>query len=234
MRLFQVFPQPAAINLAGRTYLALPLRLRHLAQLETWLSSQYANPADELVEGVYQSEGRERRVRAAEVYTLLGGWPVELGSPQAEAKLLSPSGMRLMLGFMLDECNRIDESEYDHIIARLTPEDYKALIRYAYGVNLQEEMLRIVEPPMIFADAPKLSWSESVWKVIKETGWTFQEAGEMFLSQLTLVKSEGKAGSGELNYPTQKNVFDSAIEREAIFVEADERIAARKSEPRED
>ena len=231
MRLFHVFPQPTTIRLGERGYLALPLRLRHLAQIESWLASQKANPVDELLDYVHDSQGRERQIRAAEAYLATENWPPELGSAEAEALLLTPQGMQLILGFMLDECNHFEPGDYERIISKLTVGDYKRLIRLAYSVNLKDEMIRIIEPPMEIPGQPKLSWGETIWKRVKDHHWTFAEAGELFLCQLTLVKSEGKSGGDELPYPTRKNIFDAAIEREALFTEAEERIAARSATP---
>ena len=131
MRLFHVFPQPTTIRL-GAGLSCSPLRLRHLAQIESWLASQKANPVDELLDYVHDSQGRERQIRAAEAIwrrrTGLLNWEV----PRRKPCCLPHRGCNLSLGSCLTSAIILSPATTNASSAKL----YRRRLQAAYPAGI--------------------------------------------------------------------------------------------------
>jgi len=222
MRLYQAFPQPSPVTLGGRRYLALPLRVKHLAAIETFLASQVPDPSLAYRGAIAAADEEERKFLAAEAYLLAEDWPPKASSPEGERLLNTPVGLQLFLAFTIGPCNVLCDEDYLHIFANIAPDEYRALCSLAYGLASLDELSLAIEPPDE-AGPPQRSWGEVIYRMCDGKPDALLAIEDMFITQVSLLRSEGKAGDGFLAGTTKQR----RQARRSLFAEARRRLAER-------
>lgn len=225
MKLLQAFPQPSPVTLGGRRYLALPLRVKHLAAIETFIASRVPNPANPYRARIAAATGEERAILAAQAFLRAEDWPPKPSSPHGDAVVNTPEGLALLLKHTVEPCGPLSEDDLAAVFRDTTPAEYQALCSYAYGVAPLDELSLVIEPPEGPGPPPR-SWGEVVYDLCDGKPSELLAAGELFVTQLALLMSEGKAGDGAPANVGKGGRAQRVGRRREIFREAAKRNAA--------
>ena len=225
MKLHQAFPQPSPVTLGGRRYLALPLRVKHLAAIEAFIAANVPNPAERYREAIAAAEGDERAILAAQAFLRAEDWPPKPSSPEGEAVINTVHGFRVLLRHTVEQCEPLDEAELLAIFEGTTPAEYQALCSFAYGVATLDELSLVIEPPEGPGPPPR-SWGEILYDMCEGRPADLLAVGEMFVTQVSLLMSEGKAGDGTPANSGRGGRAQRVERRRSIFKAARERNAA--------
>lgn len=225
MRIYHCFPQPAPVTLGGRECYALPFRLRHLAAIEQFLANRVPCPAAKYAGLMAMAEGDdERKVIAAQAFLRTEAWPPRVESDLAQRLLMTPLGLDMLLGYLVEPCTNLSAEDRAEIIAKISIPEFGQLMHIGYGAAVLDTLATIIDPPRPDTRPPR-SWGEILWDVSKGVPSDLLAAGELFVTQLKLIQSKGLAGEGH-NPHVGAGYFDAAIARRAVFVEAEARNAA--------
>lgn len=216
MRLLQAFPQPSPVILGGRQYLALPLRVRHLAAIEQFIAARVPNPAEAYREPIAAAEGEERRTLAARAYLRSEDWPPRPESPEGERAMLTPLGLKLLLGYTVEPVMPLTPDDVDRIVGSVTPAEYVALLRVAYGLGWSDELALAIQPPTPTPPGSAKPWGEILHEISDGRPSELVAAQELFVTQVALLRSGGKAGEGIIPATTK----DERMARRRLFAEA--------------
>lgn len=217
MRLYQAFPQPSPVTLGGRRYLALPLRVRHLAAIETFIAARVPNPAEAYRERIAAAEdGDERRLLAARAYLRSEDWPPRPESPEGERAMLTPLGLKLLLGFTVEPVRPLEPDDVERIVNAITPAEYMGLLRVAYGLGWSDELAIAIQPPQPGPPDRAKTWGEILHDISDGRPSELIAAADLFVTQVSLLRSGGKAGDGVIPATTQAERAD----RRRLFAEA--------------
>lgn len=231
MKLYQAFPQPSPVTLGGRRYLALPLRVKHLAAIETFIASRVPNPAEAYRERIAAAVGDERAILAAQAFLRAEDWPPKPSSPEGQAIMCTPDGLALFLACTVGPCNDPGDIDIPEIIRTVTPHQYQALSALAYGVSPLDDLASEIEPAE-GPDPPSRSWGEIFYEVCDGKPDQLRAAEDMFVTQVLLLRSEGKAGDGAPANAGKGGRARRVERRRAIFKAARERNAAEDAAAR--
>ena len=225
MKLYQAFPQPSPVTLGGRRYLALPLRIKHLAAIETFIAARVPNPAEKYREAIAAADGEEKAIIAAQAFLRAENWPPKPSSPEGETVINTPDGLQLFLGLTLGPCNELTEDDILDIFANITPAEYQALCSFAYGLAPLDELSLVIEPPDGPGPPPR-TWGEVIYDLCEGRPDQLRAIEELFVTQISLLMSEGKAGDGTPANAGKGGRAQRVERRRAIFRAARERNAA--------
>lgn len=223
MRLQQAYPQPRPITLGGVRCLALPLRVKHLAAIETWLESALPDPVEPYRGRILEAEGEERRLLAAQAILKAEGWPPDVA--EADRYLATPEGVRFLLGLTVMPCDPLAEDEIETIVEAITFDEYLVWMRLAYGSTALDELGQIVQPAEDHP-GPRRSWGEVLYMLADGRPEAIAAIGEMFITQFALLTSQGKAGEGLAGTTTK----EARQERRRLFAEARKRNQAEEGD----
>ena len=216
MRLHQAFPQPSPVTLGGRRYLALPLRVKHLAAIENFIAARVPNPAEKYREAIAAAEGEERRMIAARAYLRSEDWPPKPETPEVERAMLTPLGLKLLLGFTVEPVTPLPPDDVDRIVESVTPGEYVGLLRVAYGLGWADELTMAIQPPQQAPAGSSKPWGEILHEISDGKPSELIAAQDLFVTQVALLRSGGKSGEGMIPATTK----DERAARRRLFAEA--------------
>lgn len=219
MRLHQAYPLPSPVTLGGRRYLALPLRLWHMAAIENFIAARVPNPAERYREAIAEAEGDERRMLAAQAYLRSEDWPPKPESPEGERAMLTPLGLKMLLGYTVEPVAALDPDDVERIVNTITPAEYVGLLRVAYGLSWADELAIAIQPPPPSAPARQKGWGEILYEISDGRPSELAAARDLFITQVTLLRSGGHAGEGIIPATTK----DERLGRRKLFAEARKR-----------
>jgi hypothetical protein len=216
----RVLPVPTPVVLAGRTWLVRPLQLRQVAELQGWL----AHVADRSPLAAHRAaiaaapEGHARDVAAARAYLALEAWPIRFGSREASPYWSTPMGARFFLHVALERA--ISSGGADPDPKSLSPAEWAELGSAAFGADPLEELVGVLEPTPE-AIAEPMNWAKAFAEVARETGWTFEQIGELTVGQFLAYRTRGEVAGGTVAPRPGETIGQAARRRAAVFAEAE-------------
>lgn len=221
MDLTWIFPEPEPIRVGARTLMASPLRLRDLARLQSYLKSAEPCPLDAARPAILAaddgSEARRRILR--DTYNACKEWPRRLGSDEGQAILNSDDGFRFWISAVLGPDNPgMTREVVEELAESMTVGQYQNILRVAYGAAPLEELSRMITPDSFpDGEAEYTNWGKVIRAIIVETGWTFEQCGDLRLTQLAAFQTDGKAGSGRVDPPPGMSRFQFSKRQKRFF-----------------
>jgi hypothetical protein len=216
-----VFVVPEAVKIGDRTLLASSLRLKDMARLQAYARSQVPCPLDVRVALIDAtppgSEARRRLLR--DTYNACETWPPRLGTAEGQAVFDTPVGLRVWLMVVLAEDNPdLTKADIDELAETMTISQYRRLIRIAFGSHPLDTLKKLISPES-FPERPSdpANWGETIANLIAETGWTFEQCGEVRLTQLEAWRTKGQAGGSKLAPPPGMSLFKFSRRQKAFF-----------------
>lgn len=195
MSLSRAFPTSAPVALAGATFRVHQLRLRDLARLEQWALDRLASPADALAGALALDDPTERRTALADAYDAIREAQGGMGSPAVDDALSSLPGCVMQLRMAIRK-PRIRWSVALDAARRCTDAEWSRFTAIAWATDPLDQAAICLDRELgVTWPRPRDqtgSWGEAIWKVIELTGWSFDQAGRLTLSQWDLIRSGGK------------------------------------------
>lgn len=188
-----VLPRPRATVLAGRIYALSELRLVDLAELQAWLELAGPHPLAGLpcTENDDDQATRPARLRAA--WRAAKEWPPIYGSNESRDLLASPGGIVAFVWLCLRRNHpEIELDEAAEVAAAMTAENWRELRRIAYGVPIWRQLIGELDPEWSDSPANSIDWGRAFEELSAERGWTYEQIGEMTLSQWRNYCTGGK------------------------------------------
>jgi hypothetical protein len=224
MDLTWCFPQPEPVMVGARKLFALPFRLADMARLQGYLKVASPCPLDVARSAIGATEkGTEARRRLLrDAYRACQGWPARLGSEEGRKLLATEEGLRFWLASLLGPCNaeELDAQGLAELVTKVTVPQYETLVRIAYGAAPLDELSRLITPdsfPVGKGDDKPTNWGELIAGLVKETGWTFAQCGDLRITQLAAYRSRGKYGTGKVEPPPGMSRFDFRRRQKRFF-----------------
>jgi hypothetical protein len=199
-----VIPTPIPVAVAGSVRLVAPLRLRDVAEMQTWLSCRIPCPLAAALADLEGLEGKYRNRRLSAAYEALEAWPPRYGSPEAEAEFSKLDGLAFFLAIVGRRSGWTAEDLAD-VLAGIRPAEYAALCLAAFGSDPLDECGRLMGIYQPEAEdgrrSEDLNWAEAFADVADATGWTFDQIADLTLSQWTAYRTRGKSGRDPITPP---------------------------------
>jgi hypothetical protein len=187
-----VLPAPRRLVLGGRACLVGELRLVDLAALEAWAAEQMEHPLAGLPPAAYDPEPATRRGRLLAIWPAARAWPPRFGAGACRDLLASPAGMVATVLVALRRFDAsVDEAAAGQIAGSMTPAEWGAFYREAYGSPAWREVLAELDPDDDAGDP--VDWCEAVDEVSRERGWSYDQVGALTIGQWRCVRSHGSA-----------------------------------------
>lgn len=197
--LLDAFPQPLPIKLQGRPRLVSQFQVKHLAQLDAFYLATSADAIRLLDEGTITPGDRPKVLRDAyEAAEKASDHPI-YSSPEGGSILF---GTTAGLAFVLSLALRADPDppnvdEVAALAGAITPAEWMAVERVLFGLDTLAELERRidreigVELPLDTSDDGRASWRKIVADLCETYHYTPAEVGELYLSQLRLLRMRG-------------------------------------------
>jgi hypothetical protein len=179
------------LTLAGTVRPVQELRLRDLADIQGWLADQVPHPLAGLPPAWADPDPDTRRARLWAAWRAARDWPPRLGTAAAADVLATPEGLVLFTLVCLRRCDdQVDATSAASIAAGMAPEEWASLRRVAWGRQPWEELRDELDPDATAdSDGPPPDWCEAFHEVAERTGWTFEQIGELTVSQYRVIRS---------------------------------------------
>jgi hypothetical protein len=215
---------PLQLGPEGVTYYALPLRVRDLADLEQIGRAMLPDVLSTLPPQDVDTPEHRRTLKEALDIAEKGqpGWnDAELRA----AVLQCDAGLLTLLRAAL-RSHDIAHANVPKLAMGLTPDQWAAVMRVAFGGDAASEILRridlLIGCPLV--GGAGIPWVEAVCDLCREFGYTPEQAGELTLTQVSLLRSGGKRPDvwywdGENASAEDDAAFHAVIQprREAFF-----------------
>jgi hypothetical protein len=199
---------------------ASPIRLKDLALLQAYARDAGPCPLDEvrsLIAATPEGSEASRRL-LRDTYKACKNWPPRLGSDEGHAIFSTEDGFRYWIAIVLGPDNPGIEHHIDELAETMTVGQYQTLLRIAYGSAPLDELSRIITPDS-FPEKPDdfTNWGKVIRNLIVETGWTFEECGEVRMTQLAAFQSNGEVGTGKVDPPPGMSRFAFSRRQRQFF-----------------
>ncbi len=229
MILTQVLPQPVPIRLAGVDYLARQLRLKDIAAIQEWIALASPCPAAQYRPIWEALDGEDRQKVAARAYLAAEHWPPEVATPDGDAVLLYQfedgrrHGVELLLRIVLDANPGIDNELIASLATSITLSEFSELTSIAYGVDILDELAALIDlPPDERGPREATNWGKIAWDIIEATGYTFDQIGDLYLSQMKILRSGGEHARGHIPMRPGMDIASESKRRRRLFYGDDE------------
>lgn len=215
--ILDVLPRPRVLTLAGRGYVVEQLQLRDLADLQAWLADEAADPMADLPSRDFDPEPATRRKRVLAAWQAMKTYPPAYGTDEAADRLSSPAGRAAFVYVVLAKRNAITAEEAVDVARGMSSAEWRSLRRAAYSSTAWKELAREIDPdfdPDPHPDAPKpkpYDWIEAFETLSANRGWTYDQIGNLYLSQWRAISSGGRSES----YRSERREGESAKEHMA-------------------
>lgn len=206
MSLASVFPRPVRITLAGRPFLAMELRVRELAELHAWRDEADPPPALRLGppsaypdHEAYRDHAKaiyEEAEEAADVEETGGTAPPRqapstIDPLQAEAMLLWMGLRGLNPGFTAEDAIGL---ALELRAGADAVHEWGRFREVILAVSPFERIARVVDPEWgSWAAGGGVPWPQAIEETRDATGLTYEEMGNLYLSQFDSLRSGGKS-----------------------------------------
>lgn len=213
-----IFPRPVLVTLAGEPYKVSELTLGDLATLQSWLRQAAGDPLRDLPPAPLDPEPATRRNRLLDAWRRAKAWPPLVGSDDDVIWLDSPEGRAVFLVLCLGKHDpTMDAEKASGLAAALTAAEWAAVRRVAWGYPPWRELAAELDPEWLAEQrqgSAEADWGESVARVMRLGGYTFEQVERWTPTQLRLYASEGRLGE----YRTRPKPGESREEFEARMV----------------
>lgn len=213
-----ILPRPRAVALAGRVYALAELRLVDLAELQAWLELAAPHPLAGLPHVANDPDPATRRARLVVAWHAAKEWPPVYGSDAARDLLASPGGAVAFVWLCLrrhQPDTPLDEAA--NVAAAMTAEEWRELRRVAYGVPIWRQLIGELDPEWSDSPANAIEWGEAFERLSADRGWTYEQIGEMTLSQWRNYCTGGKPPEYRARPRRGESVRDLMARQREIF-----------------
>lgn len=191
MDICRVLPQPVPVKVGGSVRLVRPLRLSDVALLQNWIASAIPSPLDAVRDEALTLSLNRRRRLLSTVYEACEAWPPRYGSEEADALFQTAQGVAFFLS-VVAQCSEWSSGDLSSVFDAITPKEYEAITRAAFGSDPIEECGRLMRLRDREEAGEDLNWPKAFGEVAELTGWTFAEIGALTLSQWVAIRTGGE------------------------------------------
>lgn len=219
MRLYQLYPTPIIVEMAGQKWRVSQFRLRDMARLEQWVASQSESPYLRRQNEIYNAEPEKVPYIAANIFNECGDWPPQIHDKDAQAQLRTPIGILAFLGIVLRDDPEPTETELLEFAAHLSiyQDDLSRLEWIAYGLSEQQLLIALIDDNGQ-ADPSQINWGKEITEMVKEhKGWTYNDVGDMFLTQWACYRWNGETDGQNIPPRPGETIQQAAARRRRIF-----------------
>lgn len=220
MDLTRVLPTFEAVDVGGTRRLVWPLRLRDVAALQAFVRARCPSPLDSALDEIASAglTGRARQRRLAEAYEACEVWPPRYGSPEAAEHLDSEAGILFFLSVVADRSGWTRE-DLDHVLASIGPGDYRRIQAAAFQADPLDRLsglMGLYDQADDEAPRKDLNWGEAFREAAELTGWTFDQLGDLTISQWVAFRTGG-ASSRTIEVPPGMTAAEAAERQRRKF-----------------
>jgi hypothetical protein len=164
-------PIPISLGVPPGQYLALPLRIQDIADFEALARAGWAHPCDSLPSSLDDSPETRDLLKAAMDVAEQGPPSWGGGCPLPTVGLLHA----------VLRSHEISDEQAADLATSITPEQWKAVLRVAFGIHPATEMIRTIDN---YLNLPQLSgqgmtWAEVACALCERMGYTPDQVGKM-------------------------------------------------------
>ena len=227
MSLSECFPAAVPIDLGGVAYLAMPLALEHLAQVEAWAVAALPSPLAAL-EGIDPADpAYPEALRAA--YRACDAWPPKLGDPAVDALVFETVEGRALLALhcLRDDPRALSAERAAELASAADRDEWRRFDRVAFALDPSPfvEVLALVNRHLGFADfatagdrdGGAIPWTQAIAEACVEWGYTPSQVGALTLGQWRILRSGGKGRERTEPEPADPAVLDLYADAHARF-----------------
>jgi hypothetical protein len=199
----RVIPIRRRVLLGGERHVADELRLEDVAEIQGWLEDAAPHPLASIPPAWADPEPETRRARLIEAWEASGEWPVRYGTERASVLLASTNGRAYFLALCLRRSNPdFGPIQASRLISLVTPLEWAALRRVAYGLTPREEIAEELAPSG--QGGRTANWCLSFHRAINsQSGLTYESIKHLTISQWRNFCSEGTAVERSPEYSAQ-------------------------------
>jgi hypothetical protein len=183
-------PRVEIVALAGVARPVMELRLCDLADLQGWLADQVPHPLAGVPPAWADPDPATRPDRLKAAWRRAREWPPKLGTPQAGEVLGTPAGLVAFVLVCLRRCDpSVTATDAAEVAAKMGPAEWATLRRIAWGRQPWEELREELDPSAAEDPGPPPDWAEGFQDLAATTGWTFEQIGELTVTQYRIARS---------------------------------------------
>lgn len=220
MSVLDVLPRPRPVKIGDKIYFVGELQIRDLAGIQLWLQERTPHPLELIRADLDGLEGEERLQALRAAWRESQDWPPRWDTPKGKELLGTAEGVSAILTLILSKHQELTSQEIGHIVATITPEEFSAVKRIAYALDPTDELVDLIlgdEKDEDYSKPQKDDLAELVHGLAVTHGWTYEQIGEMTLSQFGAALRHGKPREMRGAVPPGVNVFEWAAKRRRLF-----------------
>jgi hypothetical protein len=166
-------------------------QIRDLAALQGWIAWR-TDPLLDIPSRDQDPDPGTRKRRLREAFDRAERWPPRLFTDEADAILGTPEGTLALLAVILRKQQpELADDELVRLAVDATPEEWRQVERIFFGTHPADEILREIDPEW-FEDQGTPDWPAIFEDISQARNWTYQQIGELYLSQVECIRSGGE------------------------------------------